>query len=61
VLTAPDRNGNPQQLPVNMDLSGTSITDVSMLGAVHTLSLSICAGISDVDMLGDVHYLDLRG
>jgi hypothetical protein len=41
-----------------LDLSWcTGISDVSMLGNVHTLHLRGCRGISDVSMLGNVHEL----
>jgi hypothetical protein len=61
-LAMPDRDGNPQQqqLPIGMDLSKSSMTDVSALGNVHTLNLYGCAGITDVSALGSVHTLDLR-
>jgi hypothetical protein len=36
-----------------------SVTDVSMLGNVHTLNLSHCSNVRDVSMLGNVHTLDL--
>ena len=60
-LAMPDRDGNPQQqqLPIGMDLSKSSMTDVSALGSVHTLNLSSCAGITDVSALGNVIKLIL--
>ena len=39
--------------------SKDNITDVSMLGNVHTLNLGGCGGITDVSMLGNVHALNL--
>ena len=38
-----------------------NITDVSMLGRVHTLDLSNCQNIRGVSMLGSVHTLKLLG
>jgi hypothetical protein len=35
------------------------ITDVSMLGNVHTLDLTCCCDITDVSALGNVHTLIL--
>ena len=44
----------------NLDLSNChNITDVSLLGNVHTLNLSDCNKITDVSALGNVHTLDL--
>jgi hypothetical protein len=41
-----------------LDLSYCSkVTDVSMLGNVHTLDLSSCDNVTDVSMLGNVHTL----
>ena len=40
-------------------LHGSDITDVSMLGNVHTLDLRGCKEITDVSALGNVHTLDL--
>ena len=42
-----------------INLSETNITDISMLGNVHTLNLSHCQNITDVSMLGNVHTLNL--
>ena len=42
-----------------MDLSRTNITDVSILGNIHTLRLVSCNNIEDVSMLGNVHTLNL--
>ena len=43
-----------------LDLSGCDgITDVSMLGGVHTLNLRECEGITDVSALGGVQTLNL--
>ena len=58
-LAVPDRDGNPQQLPIGMNLSNSGITDVSALGSVHTLNLAYCQCITDVSALGSVHTLDL--
>ena len=58
-LALPDRDGNPQQLPIKMDLSSSGLIDVSALGSVHTLDLNYCDGISDVSALGNVHTLNL--
>ena len=38
-----------------------NITDVSMLGNVHTLHLIKCENITDVSALGNVHTLNLSG
>ena len=47
---------------VTLDLSYCrKITDVSMLGSVHTLNLSWCENITDVSTLGSVHTLNIRG
>lgn len=43
---------------VFLEISNTRISDVSMLGNVHTLILSKTK-ISDISMLGNVHTLDL--
>ena len=43
---------------VYVDLRGTKVTDVSMLGAVYTLNLS-GTKVTDVSMLGAVHTLNL--
>ena len=52
---------NPnKQLSLNLSCC-QEITDVSMLGNVHTLDLSYCHGITEVSMLGNVHTLDLSG
>jgi hypothetical protein len=42
-----------------VDLSFTSVTDVSMLGSVEFLTLRYCAGITDVSKLGQQTKLDL--
>jgi hypothetical protein len=42
-----------------VDLSFTSVTDVSMLGSVKFLILRYCAGITDVSKLGQQTRLDL--
>ena len=47
-----------RQLAINLS-ECDSITDVSMLGGVHTLDLSGCSGVTDVNMLGGVHTLNL--
>ena len=44
-----------------LDLSYTTVSDVSMLGKVHTLNLSNCYKVTDVSALGNVHTLDLSG
>ena len=45
---------------LHIKLSGCSeVTDVSMLGNVHTLDLSCCSNVTDVSMLGNVHTLNL--
>ena len=45
---------------LHIKLSGCSeVTDVSMLGNVHTLDLSCCSNVRDVSMLGNVHTLNL--
>jgi len=36
-----------------------NLTDVSMLGRVHTLNLKYCINLSDVSMLGNVYDLNL--
>jgi hypothetical protein len=43
---------------VNLDLSDTKVTDVSMLGDVHTLDLS-GTQVKDVSKLGNAHTLNL--
>jgi hypothetical protein len=43
---------------VNLDLSWTNVTDVSMLGNVRTLNLS-GTQVTDVSKLGKVHTLNL--
>ena len=58
-LAMPDRDGNPQQLPIGMNLWDSRMTDVSALGSVHTLNLYRCTGITDVSALGSVHTLNL--
>ena len=42
----------------SLNLSGTKVTDVSMLGNVHKLNLSNTQ-VTDVSMLGNVHKLNL--
>ena len=42
-----------------VNLSYTQTTDVSALGDVHTLDLSVCEKVTDVSALGNVHTLDL--
>ena len=42
-----------------VNLSHTQTTDVSALGNVHTLDLSVCEKVTDVSTLGDVYTLDL--
>jgi hypothetical protein len=44
---------------LNIDLSWSSIEDVSSIGNVHTLDLQDCKNIRDVSSLGNVHTLDL--
>lgn len=44
-----------------VDLRGTDVSDVSMLGGVHTLSLFFCRHVRDVSSLGSVHTLDISG
>ena len=44
---------------VYVNLRYAKVTDVSMLGAVHTLDLR-CTKVTDVSMIGAVHTLDLR-
>ena len=45
---------------LHLDLSDCNeITDVSVLGNVHTLNLRNCYTITDVSELGNVHTLDL--
>ncbi len=52
--------GNPnKQLSLNLS-NCNKITDVSMLGNVHTLNLEGCNQIRDVSMLGNVHTLNLK-
>jgi hypothetical protein len=52
---------NPRrQLAINLSAC-SGVTDVSMLGGVHTLNLSNCRGVTDVGMLGGVHTLNLSG
>ena len=41
---------------INLDLHGADITDVSMLGNVHTLYLCNTK-VADVSMLGNVHII----
>jgi hypothetical protein len=43
----------------DLDLSGTLISNVSMLGGVKILNLSRCNRVSDVSALGRVHALNL--
>jgi len=44
----------------DVDLSGSMmLSDVSMLGDVHTLNLTECRNVSDVSMLGKLHTLNL--
>jgi Leucine-rich repeat (LRR) protein len=50
---------NPtKQLYLNLS-ENNKITDVSLLGNVHTLKLSFCEKITDVSALGNVHTLEL--
>jgi hypothetical protein len=46
---------------LELDLSGTKISDVSCLGNVKKLSLANCGELSDVSALGRVKYLNLSG
>ena len=43
-----------------IDISRTTISDVSMLGGLHTLNIIHCYNIRDVSMLGGLHTLDAR-
>jgi hypothetical protein len=36
-----------------------NITDVSMLGNLHTLDMRGCKNITDVSMLGNLHILNI--
>jgi hypothetical protein len=51
---------NPNK-QLHLDVSDSRITDVSVLGNVHSLSLRCCYKITDVSALGCVHTLNLHG
>ena len=44
---------------LRLDLNWCNMSDVSTLGNVHTLNLSLCYNIKDVSALGHVYNLDL--
>ena len=51
-----------KQICINLENDDdiTDVSDLSILGNVHTLNLNGCRGITDVSTLGKVHVLDLK-